>query len=40
MNLGNAKARDVKSVIDYVRATVKDKHGIELQTEVKMVGRW
>lgn len=40
VNLGAAKAKDVKSVIDYVRSTVKDKHGVELQTEVKMIGRW
>jgi len=40
VNLGDATAKDVKSVIDYVRQTVQAEQGIELETEVKLIGRW
>ncbi|NQY99777.1 MAG: UDP-N-acetylmuramate dehydrogenase [Bdellovibrionales bacterium] len=40
VNLGSAKASDVKSVIESVRARVHEQHGIQLETEVKLVGRW
>lgn len=38
INEGNATARDVKSVIDHVRATVLRDRGVELRTEVIFIG--
>lgn len=39
VNLGNAKASDIKAVIEHVRATVKAVKGVELSTEVVWLGR-
>jgi len=38
INSGNAKARDVEKLINYIQATVKKEKFVELQTEVKIVG--
>ena len=38
VNTGNATARDIISLIRHVQATVKMKFGIDMQTEVKIVG--
>ena len=38
VNSGEASARDIESLIEHVRAAVKDKHGVELQREVRIVG--
>jgi len=38
INTDNASASDIEQLIIYVRQQVKEKHGIELQTEVKIVG--
>lgn len=38
VNLGNASARDVLSLIEHIQLTVKSKFGIELQPEVQIVG--
>ena len=38
VNLGGAKASDIKNLISEIRKTVKEKHGVDLETEVKMVG--
>lgn len=38
VNLDNATSRDVRALIDLVRETVQVKFGIELETEVKMIG--
>jgi UDP-N-acetylmuramate dehydrogenase len=40
VNLGNAKATEVKSLIDLARSEVRSKFGIDLHPEVKMVGEW
>lgn len=40
VNIGKAKAADVNSVIEHVRSTVRAQCGVELQTEVKYLGRW
>ena len=40
VNKGNAKAEDVISLIRYIQKTVKEKFGVELETEVKMVGEF
>jgi UDP-N-acetylmuramate dehydrogenase len=38
INIDNATSRDVRALIDHVRETVREKFGIELETEVKMIG--
>lgn len=38
VNTGSASAADIEALIKYVRTTVKESQGIELQTEVCMVG--
>ena len=38
VNLGGAKADDIIEIIRFVKAKVKRLYGVELQTEVKMVG--
>ncbi len=40
INSGEATARDVLDLIDYVKVQVKKKYGVELQPEVKMVGEF
>ena len=38
VNLGNATAADIENLIEAVRTRVKESHGIELITEVKIIG--
>jgi UDP-N-acetylmuramate dehydrogenase len=38
VNLGNASATDIETLIEAVRTRVKESHGIELITEVKIIG--
>ena len=38
VNLGDAKAADIESLIRHVRETVKARQGIELQQEVRIIG--
>ncbi|PIU48804.1 MAG: UDP-N-acetylenolpyruvoylglucosamine reductase [Candidatus Hydrogenedentes bacterium CG07_land_8_20_14_0_80_42_17] len=40
VNLGNAKAQDVKALIDLAKMEVKNKFGIELRSEVRMLGKF
>ncbi len=40
INRGNAKASDVKALIDLAREKVKEQFGIELELEVELVGEW
>jgi len=40
VNLGKATASDVKAVIDHVRATVLDRFGVTLETEIRLIGEW
>lgn len=40
VNLGNAKAQDVWTVILHVKGAVKSKTGVDIQTEVVRLGRW
>ena len=40
INCGNAKAADVKNVIDKVRKTVLESDGVELEPEVILVGEF
>lgn len=38
VNTGNATSSDILALIKYVQETVKEKFGVELQTEVKIIG--
>jgi UDP-N-acetylmuramate dehydrogenase len=38
INLGNAKAKDVKNLIDFVKKRVKNKFGIILEEEIRYIG--
>ncbi|MFN3398603.1 MAG: UDP-N-acetylenolpyruvoylglucosamine reductase, partial [Sulfurimicrobium sp.] len=38
VNLGGATAADIEDLIEAVRTRVKERHGIELITEVKIIG--
>ncbi len=40
INKGGATASDIRSLIEHVRGTVKDKFGVELEPEVKMIGEF
>jgi len=40
LNLGNASARDIRSLIELAQAKVKERFGITLETEVVMVGEF
>lgn len=40
LNLGNASARDIRSLIELAQARVKERFGIVLETEVVMVGEF
>lgn len=40
VNIDNAKATDIHKVIEHIKTTVKEKTGVELQTEVKYIGEW
>jgi UDP-N-acetylmuramate dehydrogenase len=37
VNTGGATAADVRAVIDHVRTTVRDRFGIDLRLEVKII---
>ncbi|MDD2620036.1 MAG: UDP-N-acetylmuramate dehydrogenase [Syntrophomonadaceae bacterium] len=38
INSGNASARDVLELIAYIQKKVRERYGVELQTEIKVVG--
>ncbi len=40
VNHGNAKASDVKALIDLARERVKEKFDVELELEIELVGEW
>ncbi len=40
VNVDNAKATDVLAVIKHVQETVKKDHGVDLETEVRIIGEW
>jgi len=39
INKNNATATDIETLIELIQKTVDDKHGVLLQTEVKIVGK-
>jgi UDP-N-acetylmuramate dehydrogenase len=40
MNTGDATASDLRNLAERVRGMVREKHGIELEYEVRLVGEW
>jgi UDP-N-acetylmuramate dehydrogenase len=38
VNLGNAKASDIFSLIEHIKTVIRDRYGVVLETEVKMTG--
>ncbi|MGH7913534.1 MAG: UDP-N-acetylmuramate dehydrogenase [Candidatus Binataceae bacterium] len=40
VNLGGARAEDVRSLIELARSRVKEQSGVALEAEVRMVGEW
>jgi UDP-N-acetylmuramate dehydrogenase len=40
VNLGGARAADVKSLMDLAQSAVREKFGVELSPEVKFLGEW
>jgi UDP-N-acetylmuramate dehydrogenase len=40
INTGQAKAQDVKALMDLTRATVQEKFGVMLEAEVELIGEW
>jgi len=40
INEGNAKAADVKALIDLMKTSVKEKFNVDLQEEVRYLGEW
>jgi len=40
VNLGGARAEDVKSLMELAQSTVREKFGVELSPEVKLLGEW
>lgn len=40
VNIGAARAADVRGLIEFVRAEVKQQYGIDLNLEVELIGEW
>jgi UDP-N-acetylmuramate dehydrogenase len=40
VNLGSARASDVKCLMNHVRATVDQEFGVNLEPEIQLVGEW
>lgn len=40
VNIGDATAKDVKELINYIKAYMKKKHNLELQEEIKYLGKF
>ena len=40
VNLGNAKAQDIFSLIEHIKAVISNRYGVILETEVKMLGNF
>jgi UDP-N-acetylmuramate dehydrogenase len=40
INLGNAKASDIFSLIEHIKTVISDRYGVVLETEVKMIGHF
>lgn len=40
LNLGGARARDVRGLMEMARARVREKFGVELEPEIRFLGEW
>jgi UDP-N-acetylmuramate dehydrogenase len=40
VNLGNAKAKDIFSLIEHIKRVISDRYGVVLETEVKLIGNF
>ena len=40
VNLGGARAEDVRALIELARNRVKEQSGVALEAEVRMIGEW
>ncbi|MFN9861407.1 MAG: UDP-N-acetylenolpyruvoylglucosamine reductase, partial [Pseudanabaena sp.] len=40
VKLGNAKAQDIFSLIEHIKAVISNRYGVILETEVKMLGNF
>jgi UDP-N-acetylmuramate dehydrogenase len=40
INRGNARAKDVKALLEMVRTTVAEKFSVKLETEIQLIGEW
>jgi UDP-N-acetylmuramate dehydrogenase len=40
VNLGNAKAKDIFSLIEHIKQVIRDRYGVLLETEVKLIGNF
>ncbi len=40
VNLGRARAEDVRALIDVVRERVRQRFGVDLELEIEMIGEW
>jgi len=40
VNLGGARADDVRALIEHIQRTVRDRFGVELHPEVHLAGDW
>ena len=40
VNLGNAQARDIFTLIEHIKSVISDRNGVMLETEVKMLGNF
>jgi UDP-N-acetylmuramate dehydrogenase len=40
VNYGDARAADVKALIDLAQARVREQFGVELELEIWLVGEW
>ena len=39
INTGNATASDIDALVSHIQATIREKFGVELQREVRFIGR-
>ena len=40
VNAGNAASRDIRALVEHVQSTVKERFGVNLHTEIKMIGEF
>lgn len=40
VNVNKAKALDVKRLVELIQKKVKEAEGVDLETEVRFIGRW